>query len=195
MSELPAFKAFESIPRLKRTCLITEKIDGTNAQVWISDDGMTVAAGSRNRWITPDDDNFGFARWVADNAEQLKLLGPGHHYGEWWGAGIQRRYGLSEKRFSLFNTKRWTAPGVVLPACVGLVPVLYEGDFSTAVVDNVMSELDAKGSAASPGFMNPEGVVIYLPQARSLFKVTLGDDGHKTAKPNGNAAANAEALR
>jgi hypothetical protein len=195
MSEikLPEFKAFDSIPRLKRTCVITEKLDGTNAQVWNSDDGQTIAAGSRNRWITPEADNFGFAKWVADHAEELKLLGPGHHYGEWWGAGIQRRYGLSEKRFSLFNVKRWTAPGAVLPACCSLVPVLYDGDFSTDRVDSILASLARDGSKAAPGFMQPEGVVVYLPQARSLFKVTLGDDGHKSAKVT-TATANAEAV-
>lgn len=39
---------------------LTEKIDGTNAQVYIADDGRVVA-GSRTRWISPEDDNFGFA--------------------------------------------------------------------------------------------------------------------------------------
>jgi hypothetical protein len=87
--------------------IVTEKLDGTNAQVHITDDGR-IFAGSRNRWITPDADNFGFARWVAEHEEELRALGPGSHYGEWWGSGIQRRYGLDEKRFSLFNVGRWT---------------------------------------------------------------------------------------
>lgn len=178
---LPEFKAFESIPRLKRSCLITEKLDGTNAQVWISDDLTTVAAGSRNRWITPDDDNFGFAAWVRDHAEELKALGPGHHYGEWWGAGIQRRYGLQEKRFSLFNTSRWGGSDSGKPACCGVVPVLYHGEFTSTAVDEQLAKLEAEGSRAAPGFMQPEGVVVFLPASRSLFKATLGGDGHKSA--------------
>ncbi len=61
--------------------------------------------GSRTRWITAQDDNHGFARWVEGNKQELLKLGAGRHFGEWWGSGIQRGYGLQkgEKRFSLFN--------------------------------------------------------------------------------------------
>src|SRR4051812_4307796 len=107
----PQFQAFPSIARLFRECVVTEKIDGTNGVVHVSDDGLTVTAGSRSRWITPEADNFGFARWVAEHAEELRALGPGFHFGEWWGSGIQRRYGLDEKRFSLFNVGRWGEGG------------------------------------------------------------------------------------
>lgn len=177
---LPEFRPFESIARLKRSCVVTEKIDGTNAQIWISDDLSIVAAGSRTRWITPSDDNYGFARWVQENAENLRALGPGRHYGEWWGAGIQRRYGLSEKRFSLFNVGRWS--NNPYPACCSLVPVLHEGEFSTDAVDNALERLKSGGSVAAPDFMDPEGVVVYMPQSRTLYKVTLGGDGHKSAR-------------
>lgn len=172
----PEFQAFAPIPRLKRACVVSEKIDGTNAQVWFSDDCETMLVGSRNRWITPEDDNFGFARWCHDHCDELKALGPGSHYGEWWGAGIQRRYGLDEKRFSLFNSARWKDER---PACCHVVPVLYDGPFSTEAIDAALASLAANGSVAAPGFMDPEGIVVYLSAARSLFKVTLGDDGHK----------------
>lgn len=184
MTSAPEFKAFESIPRLVRNCVVSEKIDGTNAQVHIADDG-TVWAGSRNRWITPEDDNFGFAVWVTAHAEELKALGPGTHYGEWWGAGIQRRYGLAEKRFSLFNSGRWGEGGgeaAKKPVCCHVVPVLYAGEFSSDAIRVVMANLGANGSVAAPGFMNPEGIVVYHTAARRLFKMTLGDDGHKGAR-------------
>lgn len=174
----PAFEPFPKIPRLRRTCTITEKIDGTNAQVYVPDDDGPVLAGSRNRWITPEADNFGFARWVADHVEEIRALGPGRHFGEWWGAGIQRRYGLTEKRFSLFNTV-WLADDSTLPACCHVVPVLYEGDFSTDAVTECLTRLACDGSVAAPGFANPEGIVVYHHAARTLAKVTLGDDGHK----------------
>src|SRR5436305_1822690 len=98
------FNAFPKIARLNRECVITEKIDGTNASILIDEDGV-VMAGSRTRWITPENDNFGFAKWVEANKSELMKLGVGHHFGEWWGSGIQRGYGLTkgEKRFSLFN--------------------------------------------------------------------------------------------
>jgi hypothetical protein len=57
--------------------VITEKLDGTNAQIFIADDGEVIA-GSRNRWITPLNDNFGFARWVFENEDALRALGPRH---------------------------------------------------------------------------------------------------------------------
>lgn len=189
-----AFEEFSKIPRLKRGCVITEKIDGTNAQVHITDEGE-ILAGSRSRYITPADDNHGFARWVEANKEQLMLLGPGRHFGEWWGSGVQRGYGLTkgEKRFSLFNVGRWRASvfahsklctcgncplvaDVTLPACVSLVPVLYEGSFSSDIVDQTLEELRVNGSKASPGFMKPEGIIVYHAAARSMFKVTLEKD-------------------
>ena len=66
------FKAWPKIPRLENTnWTITEKIDGTNACIIISNDGTEIAAQSRTRLITPDNDNAGFARWVQENKEDL----------------------------------------------------------------------------------------------------------------------------
>lgn len=175
------FESFQKLHRIKRGCVITEKIDGTNAQIAFDDDG-TMFVGSRNRWITPEADNMGFARWCQEHAEELRLLGPGRHFGEWYGAGIQRKYGLSEKRFALFNTERWRDGRQPRPACCGVVPILYEGEFSTTVIDEALERLRTEGSLAVPGYMNPEGVVVFLAQARTMFKVTLGGDGHKGAQ-------------
>lgn len=178
----PEFVGFPSIPRLSRACTITEKLDGSNAQIYVTEDGR-VYAGSRNRWITPDNDNFGFAAWVYEHVDELRELGPGHHYGEWWGAGIQRRYGLSERRFSLFNATRWGIDSAEQkPDCCHVVPVLYEGPFSTEAVDAKLFHLKASGSVAAPGFMDPEGVVVYLSASRQLYKQTLDGDGHKHGK-------------
>lgn len=179
MSELLPFVAFPSIPRLNKAgCVVSEKIDGTNAQVFVMDDG-TVLAGSRNRWITPEADNFGFATWVKDHEAELRELGPGQHFGEWWGAGIQRRYGLAEKRFSLFNTARWADERSVRPVCCHVVPVLYAGPFDTARIEEAFTLLGALGSTAAPGFMDPEGIVVFHTASRTLFKRTFGGDGHK----------------
>lgn len=178
------FKPFDSIPRLFRDCVVSEKIDGTNAVVHIGDDG-SILAGSRSRWITPADDNFGFAAWVASHVDELKNLGPGYHYGEWWGAGIQRRYDLKEKRFSLFNSGRWGEGGTDAdkkPSCCLVVPVLYRGPFDLGVINEHASRLKLGGSQAAPGFMNPEGVVIWHEAAQALFKFTLNGDGHKKAR-------------
>lgn len=172
------FKEFPKIARLYRDIVVTEKIDGTNASVFIGEDG-DFRTGSRTRWITPESDNHGFARWAAQHREELLALGPGHHFGEWWGTGIQRGYHLSEKRFSLFNVHKW---GESRPACCHVVPVLYRGPFSDAAIQLAMSDLMAGGSVAAPGFPNPEGVVIFHTAGSVLFKYTHGGDGAKGAR-------------
>lgn len=182
MSDLPEFVPFPKIARWSRDIVITEKIDGTNAQVHISDDGTVITAGSRTRWITPEKDNFGFARWVVEHTDELMKLGPGSHFGEWYGAGIQRNYGLKEKRFALFNTHRWSDPAT-RPPCCGVVPVLYQGLMSESDVDLAIRKLRAYGSSAVPGFDKPEGIVIFHTASSTLFKKTLeGDEKPKGSK-------------
>jgi hypothetical protein len=168
------FEEFPKISRLSRPIIVTEKLDGTNAQIYIQEDG-TILIGSRNRYITPEDDNYGFAKWVERNKAELMRLGPGTHYGEWWGNGIQRNYGLKEKRFSLFNVHRW-GKEEDRPSCCGVVPTLYEGIFDTKIIEELIIELRNNGSKAAPGFMNPEGVVIYHKAANKLFKKTIEKD-------------------
>jgi hypothetical protein len=178
------FVEFPKIARLNREIVVTEKIDGTNACVFVGDDG-SIRAGSRTRWISPEDDNFGFARWVSDHQVELRGLGPGAHYGEWWGAGIQRRYGLSEKRFSLFNVARW-ADAAVRPGCCGVVPILYRGPFSEYEIKSCLDGLRSLGSVAAPGFMTPEGVVVFHTSSGHLYKVTIEkDDVSKTVAAGG----------
>ena len=175
MSEFK-FQKFPSIKRLRRGCVITEKLDGTNAQIVFNAYGDAIV-GSRNREITPDNDNYGFARWVYDNQESLfNILGEGRHYGEWWGQGIQRRYDKQEKTFSLFNTGRWSVRDLESVPQLDVVPVLYAGEFSTEKVEEVLGILGTIGSVASEGFMNPEGVIIYHTQIQSMFKVTFEHD-------------------
>ena len=167
------FIGFTKIPRLYRECLITEKIDGTNAQIVI--DGDTVLAASRSQWIVPGKDNFGFAQWVADNADELRKLGNGRHFGEWFGQGIQRKYGLSNRRFALFDTEKWGDPDA-RPECCDIVPELYRGVFSDEAVQEALQHLREWGSSASPGFMNPEGVVVFMSSSGTKYKVLLEND-------------------
>jgi hypothetical protein len=199
------FTAFPKIPRLRRDCIITEKLDGSNALVhlnpvtlesWEPGDPAVICVvtnaegthfelrvGSRSRWITPGKatDNFGFAGWCRDNASELVKLGEGSHYGEWYGCGIQRGYGLTEKRFALFNTARWNPQNPNLPACCSVVPVLYSGPLGNA--DQAVEQLRAGGSVAVPGFMKPEGIILYHSAARLYFKQLLDNDD----EPKGRA--------
>lgn len=202
------FQRFASLTRFSHDWTITEKIDGTNACIIIdpmasADDGpykdqvvatidnavadefpLHVLAQSRNNLITPAKDNAGFARWVANNVEELvAVLGTGYHFGEWCGAGIQRRYGLDGKKFALFNTKRWGAlsqhpEGGLLGGQLTVVPVLAEGymDNPGQVALDCMNKLKAEGSAFAPGFMDPEGVVMRHGPSGTVFKKTFDYD-------------------
>jgi hypothetical protein len=167
------FISFPKMARLSRECIVTEKIDGTNGCIYIGEFGEMLV-GSRTRWITPEDDNFGFANWAYANKRELLKLGQGRHFGEWWGHGIQRNYGLKERRFSLFNVTRWTTDP--LPACCGLVPVLYRGEFDTGQIIAALERLRVGGSVAVPGFMKPEGIVCYHIAAGVGFKKTIEKD-------------------
>lgn len=179
----PEFIKFPKIPRLSKGMIVTEKIDGTNAQIVITGDGE-IYAGSRNRWIEIGDDNYGFAGWVEKNKEELLKLGPGQHFGEWWGLGIQRNYGQKEKRFSLFNVGRWKefyqahldGKTDAWPVCCDLVPTLYEGELDTQVVQDCIDDLNLNGSKAAPGFMKPEGVVVYHVASRTAYKKMCEND-------------------
>ncbi len=168
------FRGFPKMARLSRDIIVTEKIDGTNAQILISEDGA-ILAGSRNRFLTLEEDNYGFARWVYENSSELIKLGVGRHFGEWWGKGIQRNYGLQERRFSLFNTEKWS-DDLVRPSCCGVVPVLYRGVFDTNAINDVIDSLKTNGSQAAPGFMDPEGIVVFHVAGNVGFKKTIKDD-------------------
>ena len=165
----PEFVPFPKIPRLHKECVVTEKIDGTNGLIYITDDG-DMFIGSRNRWLSEDADNFGFHRWAMENKSELMKLGVGRHHGEWWGSGIQRGYNLpkGEKRFSLFNVSIWNEENK--PECCYVVPTLYTGEFDTDVINHLMYELQEKGSLASPGFMNVEGLIVFHSSANHYFK-------------------------
>ncbi len=194
------FKAFPKIARYSREVIVTEKIDGTNGCIFIGEDSEFLI-GSRTRWITPEQDNHGFARWAYEHKNELMKLGPGRHFGEWWGSGIQRGYDLpkGEKRFSLFNVIRWCLHGQnpqplpcgdlsiikvqdILPPCVGLVPVLWRGKFDELNVAEILHDLGFLGSKAAPGFMQPEGIVIFHVAGNVGFKKTIEKDGEPKSK-------------
>jgi RNA ligase len=205
------FQEFPKIPRLNRDVCITEKIDGTNGCVVVEDEVQPKAwydwwseprierkvyAQSRNRLLTPDNDNAGFAKWVKENAEELKQLGPGYHYGEWWGQKIGRNYGLKEKRFSLFNSWRWVderATGTIrsavdlepgrgyCPPCCSVVPIL---PFHTLQDVPAAIEFLKQGSLAAPGFKDPEGIIVFHTAASKYFKVTIKGDESPKGKKN-----------
>jgi hypothetical protein len=180
------FVEFPKMARLSREVIVTEKIDGTNAAIVIEAatpgskaiatvGGFDLFAQSRTRFITQEADNFGFALWAGNNAEELLKLGVGRHFGEWFGSGIQRTYELKEKRFALFNVSRWDDPAA-RPACCHVVPTLWRGNFSDLNADLVLGELALFGSQAVPNFMKPEGIIVYHVAAGIGFKKTIEKD-------------------
>ncbi|MYR43082.1 RNA ligase family protein [Streptomyces sp. SID5910] len=215
------FTPWPKTARLFRDIVVTEKLDGTNSAIHITKgaavlcpssvfeayplklgevfvDGYIwfITAQSRKRIITPGKttDNYGFAGWVHDNAADLvRILGEGLHFGEWWGRGIQRGYGLEGKRFSLFNTTRWDAvdedSGTSMKSRaeqsdiidqIDVVPTLYVGPFSESVVWQIVDDLRTYGSVAAPGFENAEGVCIFHTASGRVFKVT---SDHRDGNP------------
>ena len=190
------FKPFKKIPRYTSEIVLTEKLDGTNASILITEypcetgvPMLTVEACSKNRVLGLGVlDNHGFCAWVQEHETELKKLGVGQHYGEWYGRGIGRNYGLDHKRFALFNVGRWRdssnewlpVPG--LPDCVEVVPVIGSAVYSSVDIDGAINHLKTKGSIAVPGFMEPEGVIIYHKNSNQLFKRLVENDrGHKDA--------------
>lgn len=189
------FVGWPKIPRINRIfgrSIITEKIDGTNAHIKIEriQEGINpdlqsvsvveneegekfyVLVGSRNRWITPENDNYGFAKWVEDNINDLLKLGVGHHFGEWYGQGIQHGYGLKEKRFALFNSRRWNDQNPNRPECCECVKELHSGEFTLDILKEVTDKLKETGSQQVPGWMEPEGVIVYLSELDKMIKWT-----------------------
>jgi hypothetical protein len=173
---------------------------GAADEVALSGVMYRVYAESRTRLLSSFDDNMGFAAWVEKyKLELTACLGEGLHYGEWWGQGIQRGYDMEQKCFSLFNVERWREPsGLLSPAILDLqdmgikidvVPVLYRGPWSyindgstRLATDQAIWELRANGSLAAPGYMKPEGIVIFHKASGTLLKATLEGD----EKPKGS---------
>lgn len=191
------FEKFGSLTRFSQGWTITEKLDGSNGQIAIrpitdmehpqavghaTHGGVhyEIFAGSRKRWLQPNkqQDNFGFASWVKENLQELVKLGEGRHFGEWYGGKIQRGYGLTEKRFALFNAHRW-GDDEVRPECCEVVHTFMLNQY----LDNphedarmIMDKMAEEGSAHVPGFMNPEGVVMYHGPSGTSFKKTFDYD-------------------
>jgi hypothetical protein len=204
------FKSWGSTTRENKNKTITEKIDGTNACLVIKDG--EVKAQSRKRMITPDDDNYGFAKWVYDNAGVLMdTLGYGYHFGEWYGEGIQKNpLGIEGKRFALFHPTKYTeANGYNLAMVDGLetVPLLHHGQCDVWTIPNIMDNLGIYGSKVvgakrekvHTGIIGmddmefvyekaaePEGIIIWNNETRTRTKMLLKDDAfHKWEVANG----------
>lgn len=154
------------------TIVVMEKMDGSNCGIHIKDDTI-VGIQSRNRSISPNadgnqNDNFGFARWVHENQEELLKLGDGSHYGEWCGEGIQKNpHKLVGKHWFLFSNP--FRPVETLPECVSKVPVLYVGDDS----DEIMRIFVKLYTDSKEQGYKAEGIIVYYPKQKRREKITF----------------------
>ncbi len=167
--------------------------------------GYLVRAQSRKRIITPTNDNFGFARWVWDNAEKLaNLLGMGYHYGEWYGEGIQGNpMGVAGRKWALFNTWHWARPENAIAlknsGIPGIthVPVLHDeqthGPADYMTIPDIMENLNGLGRMVEgyrthpyankmDSYMvkDPEGIIVWHKETQQKYKILLHNDAiHK----------------
>lgn len=110
----------EATRSLKRTYTGSIKLHGTNITILFTNSSRTPQFQSRNRIITPADDNQGAAKWLADTdltpllLEIFKIRGiqDGKFEeifiaGEWAGAGIQSGVALTlvQRFFAIFNIR------------------------------------------------------------------------------------------
>jgi hypothetical protein len=156
-----AFPKISSFRRARKTALRagideplryvgTVKLHGTNAGVQHTPTGELVVQ-SRNRIITPDSDNAGFAAFVAENENWFRRNIPTNHvlYGEWAGPGICKGTAVQQ------HAEKFFAPFDILKIETGdrAVPQLFEqterirsirsGGFMSARVDFVAGDMGA----------------------------------------------------
>lgn len=196
MTEYPAWPKIKRDP-LDLTMEITEKLDGTNGLIYITNECFAdtdpivevdidnlswyVYAGSRKRWLSTGNtaDNFGFAQWVKDNYQFLiEFLGTGHHYGEWCGPGIQKNpHNLPSKTFYLFSQwwhqakDKWVESGKEWNPSLQVVPCLSRGPYSEEVI-TAMMDLLLHSYKENPDAGVPEGIVAYFPELNKRIKRT-----------------------
>ncbi len=202
-NQFAPFQPFSKIPRLHGLTVVTEKLDGTNACIEHAktETGYIMAACSRNRRLVTIEvsehfndhprvewhgtDNYGFGGFVLRNHDLLVRLGYGRHFGEWYGQGIQRGYGLDHKRFALFREPKGGLPQG-LPENISVVPTLGTLEtFSVVAIEAAYTMLKLGGSVAVPGFDNPEGLGVFHERSGQLFKLTDAA-GPKGAKEDGS---------
>ncbi len=164
---------FKSWPKIQRPdnlrVIITEKLDGTNACI-IKERGEIVGVQSRKRLITPEDDNYGFAKWVHTNKAILEELPDGYNYGEWFGEGIQKNpHNIVGKKFCLFNTTLYNLTKFLnenYKLNIGCVKTLFQGKALDMPEEETLLE------------NQPEGFIIYYLDWDVRVKVT-----HNNKKP------------
>lgn len=93
---------------LNGTCHVFEKLDGTNGSIWL--ENGQIKAGSRNRELSVDADNFGFYTYVQSDHKLIDFLSKFEEgtvvYGEWMVPHTIKDYPNELwKTFQIFDVK------------------------------------------------------------------------------------------
>ena len=167
-------------------CYIFPKLDGTNASVWWTPDGLR--AGSRKRELSLDEDNAGFYAWVLNGQNNLADFFIGNErnktlrlYGEWLVPHTFKHYREDAwRRFWIFDVYD-DAAGRYLPypeyqplleEC-GLDYIAPMCILKNAQYDNFLHELDANTFLVNDGKGAGEGIVIKNYDFQNRFRRTV----------------------
>jgi hypothetical protein len=185
-------------------CWVYPKLDGANSSVWVrpeASEGMqhyTICTGSRNRELSLEEDNHGFAAWLtgssiaAENLRLLVLRNPHVRvFGEWLVQHTIKTYRAEAwRQFYAFDIwheaeQRWLnhfeAEALCLESAVPFVPPLAkimnptEVDLRRLVDSNTYLMQDGAGPGEGIviknwGFRNKFGRQVWAKMVRNVFK-------------------------
>jgi len=102
------------------------KLHGTNSAIHLDPHRGICQAQSRIRLITPNEDNQGFASWVATHSHELlaSVKKPVILFGEWAGPGIQSNVAISEipeRIFAIFAVLQMNDKFVYDPSAISSI--------------------------------------------------------------------------
>jgi len=160
-----------------------EKIDGTNASVWVRDG--KICAGSRNRELSLDDDNAGFYKYVSSNKKLTSYLveNPGVRlYGEWLVPHTVRYKEDKYRKFYLFLLTEEVDGTIYYNSLEELEKIAKEVDVEVAPIVGILykpTHEQIKELANRPSNLTLDGRVgegiVYTALDATLVKV-ISDD-------------------
>ncbi len=163
------------------------KLHGTNAGIHIDFANRVVTPQSRERVISVENDNAGFARWVEENKEglidELRILvldGPDGvtgvtFYGEWIGPGIQKNVGINQLPHKMFALMAIAYDDQIVKGEDGSTRcVFYPCNVTSAVftgkVPGLVSVADVGYFELDIDFAQPDAVVEILEKLTSEYE-------------------------
>lgn len=156
-------------------CYVFPKIDGTNGQIWW-DDG--IHAGSRNRELTIEDDNYGFFMYVRTQQCYWHFFQAHPHlrlYGEWLVPHTLRTYNQNAwTHFYVFDVMNGNMylpygeyQGILDEFGIEYIPPICK--IKNPTYDRLVAQLDKNVFLITDGMGSGEGVVIKNYDYRNRF--------------------------